>query len=44
MVSPIIKANEIIDQQQLQIEALTRKLQAAQQNISMLQHQLDQLL
>jgi transposase len=44
MVSSIIKANEIIDQQQLQIEALTRKLQASQQNISMLQHQLDQLL
>jgi transposase len=44
MVSSIIKANEIIDQQQLQIEALTRKLQSAQQNISMLQHQLDQLL
>jgi transposase len=44
MVSSIIKANEIIDQQQLQIEALTRKLQAAQQNISMLQHQMEQLL
>jgi len=44
MVSSITKANEIIDQQQLQIEALTRKLQSAQQNISMLQHQLDQLL
>lgn len=44
MVSSIIKANEIIDQQQLQIEALSKKLHSAQQNISMLQHQLEQLL
>jgi Transposase C of IS166 homeodomain/zinc-finger binding domain of transposase IS66 len=44
MVSSISKANEIIDQQQLQIEALTRKLQASHQNISMLQHQVEQLL
>jgi transposase len=44
MVSSIIKANEIIDQQQLQIEALIKKLHSAQQNISMLQHQMEQLL
>jgi transposase len=44
MVSSIIKANEIIDQQQLQIEALTKKFHSAQQNISMLQHQMEQLL
>jgi transposase len=44
MVSSILKANEIIDQQQLQIEALSKKLHSAQQNISMLQHQLEQLL
>jgi transposase len=44
MVSSIIKANEIIDQQQLQIEALSKKLHSAQKNISMLQHQLEQLL
>jgi transposase len=36
MVSSIIKANELLDQQQLQIEALTRKLHSAQQNITML--------
>jgi transposase len=34
----------IADQQQLQIEALTKKLQSAQQNIAMLQHQVEQLL
>jgi transposase len=44
MVSSIIKANELLDQQQLQIEALTKKLHSAQQNISMLQHQVEQLL
>jgi transposase len=44
MVSSIIKANELLDQQQLQIEALTRKLHSAQQNITMLQHQVEQLL
>lgn len=44
MVSSIIKANEIITQQQLQIEALTKKLHSAQQTISMLQHQMEQLL
>ena len=44
MVSSIIKANELLDQQQLQIEALTKKLQSAQQNITMLQHQVEQLL
>jgi hypothetical protein len=38
MVSSIIKANELLDQQQLQIEALTRTLHSAQQNITMLQH------
>jgi transposase len=44
MVTSIIKANELLDEKELQIEALTKKLQSAQQNISMLQHQVEQLL
>jgi len=44
MVSSIVKANELLDEKDLHIEALTKKLQSAQQNISMLQHQVEQLL
>jgi transposase len=39
-----MKANEFLDEKELQIEVLTKKLQSAQQNISMLQHQVEQLL
>jgi transposase len=44
MVSSITEANELIDRQQLQIGELTNKLQSAQRNITMLQHQVNQLL
>ena len=36
MVTSITKANELLDEKELQIEVLTKKLQSAQQNISML--------
>jgi len=44
MVTSIIKANQIIDEKELQIETLTKKLQSSEQKISMLQHQVEQLL
>lgn len=44
MVTSIIKANQIIEEKELQIEALTKKLQSSEQKISMLQHQVEQLL
>jgi hypothetical protein len=44
MVSSIIKANQLLDEKELHIEALTRKLQSSEQKISMLQHQVEQLL
>lgn len=44
MVSSIIKANQLLDEKELQIETLTKKLQSSQQQISMLQHQVEQLL
>jgi len=44
MTSSLAEANELIDQQQLQIQELTKKLQSAQRNITLLQHQVEQLL
>jgi transposase len=44
MTTSPAEASELSDQQQLQIEALTKKLQSAQRNITMLQHQVEQLL
>jgi transposase len=44
MVSSIIIANQLLDQQELQIETLTKKLQSSEQKISILQHQVEQLL
>jgi transposase len=44
MTSAFAEAHELISQQQLQIEELTKKLQSAQRNITMLQHQVEQLL
>jgi transposase len=44
MTSSLAEANELIGQQQLQIGELTKKLQSAQRNITMLQHQVEQLL
>ena len=44
MTSSLAEANELLEQKQLQIEELTKKLQSAQRNITMLQHQVEQLL
>ena len=44
MTSSLTEANELLEQKQLQIEELTKKLQSAQRNITMLQHQVEQLL
>ena len=44
MIASIIQANQIIEEKELQIEALTKKLQSSEQKISMLQHQVEQLL
>jgi transposase len=44
MTNALAEANELIGQQQLQIQELTKKLQSAQRNITMLQHQVEQLL
>jgi transposase len=44
MVHSVTKANELIDQQQLQIEALSKKLHSSERKVSMLQHQVEQLL
>jgi len=44
MVTSIIKANELLEEKELQIQALTKKLRSEQQKITMLQHQVEQLL
>jgi len=44
MISSLARANELIEQQQIQIQELTRKLHASQRSITMLQHQVEQLL
>jgi transposase len=44
MVTAIKQANEIIEQKQVHIEELTKKLHSAQLNINVLQHQVEQLL
>ena len=44
MISSLTETHELLEQKQLQIEELTKKLQSAQRNITMLQHQVDQLL
>jgi transposase len=44
MISSLTETHDLLEQKQLQIEELTKKLQSAQRNITMLQHQVDQLL
>jgi transposase len=44
MISSLTETHELLEQKQLQIEELTKKLHSAQRNITMLQHQVDQLL
>lgn len=44
MVTAIKQANELIEQKEVHIEELNKKLNSAQLNIKMLQHQVDQLL
>jgi transposase len=44
MVTTLAEAQELIERQALQIEALTQKLQGAELNLSRLQHQVEQLL
>jgi transposase len=44
MLTTLSQANELIERQQLQIEELTKKLHSAELKMSMLQHQVEQLL
>ena len=44
MIASLEKANDLIEQQQLQIEELTKKLRSTQLSMKMLQHQVEQLL
>jgi transposase len=44
MVTDLIKANKLIEQQQFHIEELTKKLHSSERKLKMLQHQVDQLL
>ncbi len=44
MIASLKKANEHIEQQQLQIEELTKKLRSANLSMKMLQHQVEQLI
>ncbi len=44
MIASLEKANDLIEQKQLQIEELTKKLRSTQLSMNMLQHQVEQLL
>ena len=44
MIASLKKANEQIEQQQLQIEELTKKLRSSNLSMKMLQHQVEQLV
>lgn len=44
MIDSLEKANDLIEQKQLQIEELTKKLHSTQLSMKMLQHQVEQLL
>ena len=44
MIASLTKANEVIEQQNLQIKELIKKLHSSLLNVKMLQHQVDQLL
>ena len=41
MIATLEKANDLIDQKQLQIEELTKKLQSTEHKMNMLQHQVE---
>jgi transposase len=44
MVATLSQANDLVERQQLQIEELTKKLRSSELKVSMLQHQVEQLL
>ena len=44
MIASLEKANDLIEQKQLQIEELTKKLRSTESKMNMLQHQVEQLL
>ncbi|MFQ5917587.1 MAG: IS66 family transposase [Candidatus Binatia bacterium] len=44
MIASLEKANDLIEQKQLQIEELTKKLHSTERKMNMLQHQVEQLL
>jgi transposase len=44
MLTALPQANDLVERQQFQIEELTKKLRSAELKVSMLQHQVDQLL
>jgi transposase len=44
MVTTLSQANDLIEQKQLQIEEMAKKLRSAELKVSMLQHQVEQLL
>jgi transposase len=44
MIASLEQATDLIEQQQLQIEELTKKLHSTERKMSMLQHQVEQLL
>jgi len=44
MITSLARANELVEQQQIQIQELSRKLHASQRTVTMLQHQVEQLL
>lgn len=44
MLTTLSQANDLLEQKQLQIEELTKKLRSAELKVSMLQHQVEQLL
>jgi len=44
MVTTLSQANDLLEQKQLQIEELTKKLRSSELKLSMLQHQMEQLL
>jgi transposase len=44
MIASLEQANDLIEQKQLQIEELTKKLQSTERKMNMLQHQVEQLL
>ena len=44
MLTTLSQATDLLEQKQLQIEELTKKLHSSELKVSMLQHQVEQLL